>query len=214
MRDQYVLFALGASFALVGQGCGGGSDSQVVGPPANRPPSISGNPAGSVDVGDLYDFRPTASDPDGDPLTFTIRNQPAWTSFDPATGRITGTPSLSDIGDYAAIEISVSDGTAAATLTPFLVTVSSGLADSITLTWTPPTRNTDGSVITDLAGYIVYYNVDGAPTDQGIRIDNPGIASYVLDNLGPGTYSIVVVSYNREGVESAHSNAVQQIIAP
>src|SRR5690606_18051920 len=56
----------------------------------NSPPTISGTPATSVEEGSAYSFTPTASDPDGDALTFTIQNRPAWAAFDPATGRLSG----------------------------------------------------------------------------------------------------------------------------
>ena len=58
------------------------------------PPTISGAPATTVVVGTPYTFTPTASDPDGQPLTFSIRNRPTWASFDTATGRLQGTPPL------------------------------------------------------------------------------------------------------------------------
>ncbi|MCJ7557736.1 MAG: putative Ig domain-containing protein, partial [Gammaproteobacteria bacterium] len=58
-------------------------------PPAqNRAPTISGNPASSVTAGQAYRYTPTASDPDGDPLTFSIRGLPACASFDSRTGTL------------------------------------------------------------------------------------------------------------------------------
>src|SRR5690606_34322110 len=66
--------ALAAAVVLALGGCssGGGSDSEV--PPLgnNRAPAISGEPPASTKVGEAWSFSPTASDADGDPLTFTI----------------------------------------------------------------------------------------------------------------------------------------------
>ena len=62
----------------------------------NRPPVISGNPSSSVTAGDTYDFTPTATDPDGDALFFSINETPAWASFDSGTGRLTGQPTSGD----------------------------------------------------------------------------------------------------------------------
>lgn len=45
---------------------------------ANRAPTISGKPATSATVGKSYTFQPTARDPDGDKLTYSISNKPAW----------------------------------------------------------------------------------------------------------------------------------------
>ena len=44
--------------------------------------------AQSVTVGTAYAFQPTASDPDGDPLTYWVTNAPAWATFTTATGRL------------------------------------------------------------------------------------------------------------------------------
>jgi hypothetical protein len=48
----------------------------------NRAPSISGAPMTSITVGSAYAFVPVATDADGDRLTFSILNRPAWASFD------------------------------------------------------------------------------------------------------------------------------------
>ena len=48
----------------------------------NSAPQISGTPSPSVNVTQNYSFTPTASDPDGDNLTFSIENMPRWAQFD------------------------------------------------------------------------------------------------------------------------------------
>jgi hypothetical protein len=47
----------------------------------NGAPTIGGTPQTAVVVGTAYAFTPTASDPESDPLAFTIRNRPAWATF-------------------------------------------------------------------------------------------------------------------------------------
>ena len=90
---------------------------------ANAPPTISGTPAGSVTVGSSYSFRPTARDANGDALTFSITNRPAWARFDSGTGRLSGTPGSTNIGTYSNIVISVCDGRNRAALPAFTITV-------------------------------------------------------------------------------------------
>ena len=85
-------------------------------------PQISGSPATSVVVGTWYAFAPRASDADGDTLRFTIGNKPSWATFDPATGRLTGTPK--DAGTFADITIRVTDGTYYRALPSFSIIVS------------------------------------------------------------------------------------------
>lgn len=93
----------------------------------NSAPEISGTPVAAITAGGDYSFTPTATDADGDTLTFSIQNLPSWASFSTTTGALTGTPSGSDAGNYSNIIISVSDGNGGtAALTSFSITVSSG----------------------------------------------------------------------------------------
>ncbi len=89
----------------------------------NLPPSISGTPAASVMTGQNYSFTPAAIDPDGNALTFTIANRPAWATFSASTGRLSGTPTSAAVGEYVEIRIGVSDGVATASLAPFSIAV-------------------------------------------------------------------------------------------
>src|SRR6185503_291995 len=100
----------------------------VTAPTSNRPPSISGAPSTSVLQGTQYSFEATATDLDGDPLTFSIANQPSWATFSqtgPATARLEGTPGAAHVGAHQNIVISVGDGTASAALPVFSITVAS-----------------------------------------------------------------------------------------
>lgn len=76
-----------------------------------------------------------------------------------------------------------------------------GTAD---LSWTAPTTNTDGTTLTDLAGFKVYYGTSsgnyGAPVDIGNQ------TSYTVAGLGSGTYYFSVTAYNSSGNESTISN--------
>ena len=89
----------------------------------NRQPQISGSPAAQVMAGSAYSFTPGASDPDGDSLRFSIQNRPSWAGFSTSTGRLSGTPSTSDVGSYADIRISVTDGRDSAALPVFSIDV-------------------------------------------------------------------------------------------
>ena len=93
-------------------GCGGGSSGPdettrlEPPPPANNAPAIGGSPATMITRDQSYSFTPAGSDPDGDPLIFSISNQPTWATFDELTGSLTGTPTVADIGMTAGITIS------------------------------------------------------------------------------------------------------------
>jgi len=70
-------------------------------PVDTTPPVIGGVVPGIAVVGQPFSFQPSASDTNGATLTFTITSQPAWTSFDPTTGRVYGTPKAGDVGPSA-----------------------------------------------------------------------------------------------------------------
>ncbi len=87
--------------------------------------------------------------------------------------------------------------------------------DAATLSWQPPTENTDGSPLTDLAGYKIYYGTDVGNYPEVITIDNAGVTSYVVDNLANGTtYYFVLTAFNSNGVESSYSEVVTKSIPP
>lgn len=170
-------------------------------------PTISGTPPGSVVAGQAYSFTPTASDPAGAALTFSITNRPAWASFDPATGTLSGTPTSTNVGTYSNILITVSNGTRTASLAAFGITVSApARIGSVTLSWVPPTQRTDGTVLTSLAGYRVYFGTRSGTYPNQVTITNPGVASYVVDSVPSGTYFFVLTAYDASGNESNFSN--------
>jgi len=172
----------------------------------NSPPSLSGTPDGVVLENSFYEFVPSASDRDGDALTFTINNGPGWADFDPTTGALYGTPDAADVGQYSAIQIAVSDGLSTAELPAFDIDVTSVTLASVTLQWQPPTENTDGTPLTDLAGYRIYYGVDPAELSSLIELPNPGLTTYVVEELTPSTWYFAMTSVNDQGQESDLSN--------
>ena len=180
--------------------------------PSNTAPQISGKPATSVGQGQSYAFTPTATDADGDALTFSISGQPSWANFNSSTGRISGTPSSADIGVYSNIVISVSDGTASDALPAFSITVNAISLGSAELNWTAPTENQDGTVLVDLAGYKIYWGTTPGQYTESVTIDNPSITTYVVENLSPGTYEFVATAFNTSGVESQYSGAATKVV--
>jgi hypothetical protein len=179
---------------------------------SNRAPTLSGSPLGSIMQGTAYEFTPTATDPDNNTLTFTITNKPGWATFNGATGALSGTPSATDVGSYGNITISVSDGSTSVSLPAFTIQVVAIATGSATLTWNPPTQNTDGSPLTNLAGYRVYWGSAQGSYPNSVTISNPGLSSYVVEQLTPATWHFVLTAVNSAGVESGYSNAASKQI--
>lgn len=209
-RAALLLAVCAALQACGGGGGDGGTTSPVT--DGNRAPTISGSPSTRSNPGQAYSFTPQASDPDGDSLTFSVENLPAWATFDARTGALSGTPAAA--GQFANITISVTDGRGArASLASFAIAVGMTQGNgTASLTWQPPTERTDGTALTDLAGYRIHYGLSPDELTETITVDNPGLTSYVVERLGAGTYYFVVSAVDGMGVESATSNAASKTI--
>jgi hypothetical protein len=207
-----------ALIAVLLGGCGGGgggASSAGANSPntgANGAPTITGSPASSVAAGQAYSFQPSATDPNGDQLTFSVTNLPGWATFNTSNGRISGTPTAAQVGAYSDIRISVSDGATNVSLAAFSITVNEMGTGTATLSWAPPTSNSDGSTLTNLAGYQVLWGRSVNNLDQSVSLDNPSINRYVVENLATGTWYFAVVAVNTAGVASPPSNTSNKTI--
>jgi hypothetical protein len=220
--------------AVLASGCGGGGEggsassstaatAPVTGAaqpetrtPANTPPSITASPASEVKAGSPYALTPTAQDPDGDALAFSVENRPAWAEFSTVTGELRGTPNPGQAGKYENITISVSDGKTTAALAPFSVTVAvaNGNANGkgVTLHWEVPMQASDGSALGDLAGFRIHYGKSKGVLVHTIEVQSPGLATYVIDDLPPGTYYFAVRAVATTGAQSPLSNVISKAV--
>jgi hypothetical protein len=181
---------------------------------SNSAPTLSGTPPRVIAAGERYSFQPRVSDPDSTVFRFDIAGKPSWASFDVLTGRLSGTPTSGDIGVYRDISINVTDGTDTSRLPAFSIEViAAGTAlGSVTLSWTPPTQNEDGSQLTNLAAYRILWSRNGGAFSNSVRINNPSVTRYVVENLTPGTYEFTATAINRAGVESRFSNSITRVV--
>ena len=176
------------------------------------PPTISGTPATQAQVGGTYSFTPTASDPGASSLSFSIQNMPSWATFSIATGKLSGTPTSSNVGTTSGIVISVSNGTAKAALASFSITVGAAATTNgtATLNWTAPTQNTNGTAISNLAGYNITYGTSASAMTQTLQIPNPAATTGTVAGLTTGTWYFALVSYNSDGSTSSLSSVVSK----
>jgi putative Ig domain-containing protein len=218
MRSKTLLAMVGAALVLTAcfdENAKSNGEPNVGNPPPaqNIAPTISGAPPPNILEGEAYEFIPTAADADGDTLEFTIARKPAWASFDAATGRLWGTPDTADVGNFTNVGISVSDGQASASLANFDITVNGIALGQATISWNPPTENADGTTLTNLAGYRIYYGRNANTLSQSIVINNPGLTRYVVDNLSPAKWYFAMTSVNSIGAESARSPKVSKTVS-
>jgi len=78
---------------------------------------------------------------------------------------------------------------------------------TVTLTWQPPTQYSDGTALA-VAGYNIYYGSASQSYSQTIKVSNPGLATYVVDNLPAGTYYFAIAAYDSTGAQSNFSSEV------
>jgi len=145
--------------------------------PPDQPPTITSTPITSATAGAPYEYDVAASDPDGDPLTYSLTTAPSGMTID-TLGRITWSPGTGNIGPNN-IHVVVSGR--------------GGLADqTYTLT-----------VVADTVPPQVSLTLSANQADQGTPVtaivtatDNVGIASMsltlngnpvVLDSMGQAT---------------------------
>ena len=99
---------------------------------------------------------------------------------------------------------STTGGTSAVTAPP----VAQSKAQSITFSWEPPTQNSDGSPITNLAGYKIHYGTRSTEYTQTVAVENAGLTRFVVDNLPSGTYYFAITAFNAHGLESPLSGEI------
>ena len=173
----------------------------------NRAPTISGSPATSVTTGQAYAFTPTASDPDGQTLTFSITNKPSWATFSTSTGKLSGTPAAANAGTYAAIVITASDGSLTASLPAFSVTVNAAnLAP--TIGGSPATSVVSGQAYSftpsasDPEGQPLTFSIANKPSWASFSAST-GQLSGTPAAANAGTYSGIVITASDGSLSSS-----------
>ena len=139
---------------------------------------------------------------------------PASTGTDPTTGTgstvaatpVASTPVASTpVASTPVTSTSSSSGSSSGATT-------SPTSDNVTLSWSAPTENTNGSALTNLTGYIIYYGTSASAMTQTIDINTVGMLTYVVDNLSAGSWYFQIVAVNAAGVQSSPSATVSASI--
>lgn len=193
-------------------------------PPAtvNTVPVITGPEAPSATAGTPWSYQVSATDSDGDELSYTASGLPEWASIDPESGTVQGTPSASDTGTSATIVVSVSDGQANAALPAITVPVEAAPIDvslpgggSATLSWQAPTEYTDGLPLLpsdQVVGYRVYHGTSAGTLDSIIPVNDPAMLYHTVEQLSAGTHYFAVSAVSVTGVEGERSEILSKTV--
>ena len=88
----------------------------------------------------------------------------------------------------------------------------SGAPGTVTLSWVAPTDNTNGTPLTDLAGYHIHYGTTPDSLTKSIDLTGTGTTEYEVSGLTAGTYYFSISAYTAIGTESAESTVANKTI--
>jgi hypothetical protein len=185
--------------------------------------TIYGTPSTTVAENRYYGFQAWATDTDHRPVTYGILNKPSWAKFNTKYGHLYGVPTAANVGTYKNIVVYATDGVSSAHTAPFSIRVTgtastgggsgsgTGTTGAATVNWTPPTLNTNGTPLTNLAGYTINYGTSATALTHAVNV-GVGLTSYTVANLPAGTYYFGVVARSSSGQQSALSNVASKTI--
>src|SRR6185295_8095101 len=182
-------------------------------------------------AGANYSFLPTASDPEGATLTFSVQNKPSWATFSTTTGRLFGTPTAAQAGPYNGIIIGVSDGKTLVNLPSFNITVGGGTNQPPTISGNPSLSVTVGAAYSftptasDPEGATLTFSIQNKPawatfnTATGRLSGTPALAdvltySNIIISVSDGTTSVPLPSFNLAVVQAVTGSVTLNWVAP
>jgi len=77
----------------------------------------------------------------------------------------------------------------------------------LSLTWVAPTENVDGSALTDLARYKIYYGENSRNYSGSADVNDAGTTSFSV-TVPSGSYYVAMTAIDADNNESAYSNEV------
>jgi hypothetical protein len=111
------------------------------------------------------------------------------------------------------ITITAEDTAGSTTSRSIVINRETGHTGSVSLSWVAPTARTDSSPLTNLTGYKLYYGRMSGIYDYQIDINNPGVLTYIVEDLASGDWYFALTAYDSEGLESDRSNEVLRQIS-
>jgi hypothetical protein len=79
------------------------------------------------------------------------------------------------------------------------------------LTWQAPTKNVDGTTLTNLAGYKIYYGTASKNYTQSVSVSGASTTQWTV-SLAPGTYYFALTAVDSSGTESSKTNEVSKTV--
>ena len=162
----------------------------------NNPPVISSTPVTNVIEDNPYQYQVTATDHDGDSLSFALLVAPTGMSVNATTGLATWTPSNAQIGTHA-VTVQVSDGNGGTANQSFSVIVSAQPNNAPVFTSTPITTATADTPYsydanaTDADGDTLSFSLTAAPSGMSINATS-GVVSWSPTTGQIGSHPVAI----------------------
>jgi hypothetical protein len=71
--------------------------------------------------------------------------------------------------------------------------------------WSAPTENTNGTAVTPLSGYTIYYGTTEGALTQSVVVSGATTLTYTITGLTTGTWYFAVAADAADGTQSAMS---------
>jgi hypothetical protein len=86
------------------------------------------------------------------------------------------------------------------------VSLSTPTTGSAALSWTAPTTDTNGSPVTTLTGYTIFYGTSESALTHSVSVSGASTTTYTITGLVSGTWYFAVAADASDGTQSAMSN--------
>ncbi|MEX0921115.1 MAG: putative Ig domain-containing protein [Candidatus Pacearchaeota archaeon] len=168
--------------------------------PENNVPIILSTAPSEVNEGQIYSYKVTATDEDGDVLTYSLTENPSWLSIDSETGLISGTAPEVDEDYQFIVTVEVSDGKDSTTQT-FTIDVldtetsenNVPVSENLSVVTDFETAVTIALEATDEDGDVLVFEIVEGPNDGSLSSfdSNEGTVTYTPDTdfSGPDTFT-------------------------
>jgi len=141
-------------------------------------------------------------------LTWSSTNATACTASGGWTGSLatSGARATGAVNATTTYTISCTGSGGTATQSAIVTVTSSTSNGTATVSWEAPTINTDGTTVTNLSGYTIYYGTSQSDLTQSVVVSGAATLSYEITGLAAGTWYFAVAADGADGTESAMSS--------
>ena len=188
------------------QGGWGTQSFSIVTRAVNLPPAISSTPPTTAVASRLYTYAVRATDPESDPLAFSLTAAPTGMSIDAASGLISWTPTAAQLGSFT-VNLRVADGQGGVATQSYTLVVSATATNQPpVITSSPSLTGTVGEVYaysvtaTDPEGQAILFSLLTAPAGMSIS-PTTGLISWtpVIDQVGLASVTVAAIDPQGNG---------------